>query len=300
MSDRVATLTSHGQTLRSIAAGQKSLAKVTQQISSGKKASTFNELNGVLERVIGNESKLSRIDNYVQNNKSVVTRLQVMNKSIDQVQKALEEFAGNVTLRQGATSGTQMNFQGLAKDKLDKIKAAMNVNIEGRYIFGGTKTDVKPISNIISLSESGVVDDDYYQGNSEVLSVRVSDENDITYGINADDEAIATAITAILTAMDIDADDNGQTDFSAAVNLINDAKVQLASLRANINTNITSIETTNNEHESLKIYWKEALAGDLDTDIAEASIKLSADQTVLQATYQTFALTSKLKLTDYL
>jgi flagellin-like hook-associated protein FlgL len=42
------------------------------------------------------------------------------------------------------------------------------------------------------------------------------------------------------------------------------------------------------------------LADDLDTDVAEASIRLAADQTILQATYQVFALTSKLKLSDYL
>lgn len=299
MVDRISTLTGHNKTLRNISMVQTDLAKVTQQISSGKKANTFSEINGLVERFSANNSKLNRIDSYISNNKAVNTRLQIMDKSVDEVQKALEEFASTLTLRTGATNSEQMNFQSVVNEQLQRVKDALNVTVEGRYIFSGTKTDIKPVKDYITVTENAVPDSTYYQGNSEVLSARISDNRNIDYGVKADELGFQSAIAALVSAKNLDAQQNSP-DFSEVRDLLNDAIEQVANIRAGINADITTIETTNADHETMKIYWKQAVSDDVDTDIAEASIRLTSDQTILQATYQTFALVSQLKLSDFL
>jgi flagellar hook-associated protein 3 FlgL len=299
MADRISALTTHARTLRDITLTQIDLAKVNHQISSGKRASSYDELSGAVERVSANQSKISRIDNYISNNKAVSTTLSAMDNSLDQIQKALEDFSSNLVLRRGAATSEQMNFPALAQEALDLIAGALNQNVGGRYIFSGTKTDVKPVDDNIYLNETGVPDDSYYNGNSESMTARISDSRTLDFGVTGNDAAFQKAFAAIVTAQTADAN-NESTEFDQAVNLLNEAISEITNVRAKVNSNIASVEAASSEHASMKIYWKQALADDLDTDVAEASIRLAADQTILQATYQVFALTSKLKLSDYL
>jgi len=143
-----------------------------------------------------------------------------------------------------------------------------------------------------------VADKTYYQGNSEVLKARISDNRNIEYGVRAEEEGFQQAIAAIVTAMNEDT--NADPNFEDATALLEDAISNVADIRARVNADLTTVEGINSEHQAMKIYWKQAVSEDVDTDIAEASIKLSSDQTILQATYQTFALMSGLKLTDFL
>ena len=299
MLDRLSTLSEHGRTLRDITLVQYDLAKTNRQISSGKKAVAYDEMNGVVERVSAGNTKISRIDNYVQNNTTVKSNLQSMDKSIEQIQKALSEFSSNLTIRRSASTSEQMNFQGLAQNALDKVVGALNINVAGKYLFSGTKTDIKPVSDNPSLSEIGTPDSNYYNGNGERMVARISDEQSIEYGATADETGFQQAIAAILTAKDADTN-NYEADFKKAIDLIAKAQTNLTGTRARVGTSMVNIETANTDHGAMKIYWNQAVAEDVDTDIAEASIKLAADQTVLQATYQMFALTSKLKLSEYL
>ncbi len=299
MADRISALVTHARTLRDITLTQIDLAKVNQQVSSGKRVSSYGELNGAVERVSTNQSKISRIDNYIANNKAITTTLNAMNNSLDQIQKSLENFSSNLVLRRGATTSEQMNFSALAEEALDKVAGALNINLGGRYLFSGTKTDVKTVDDNIYLAQDGVPDDSYYNGNSEGMTARISDSRVIEYGVTGNDPAFQKAIAAIKTAQTADAN-NDQEGFEKASALLNEAISEITNVRAKIATNITSVESASSEHESMKVYWKQSLKEDLDTDVAEASIRLAADQTILQATYQVFALTSKLKLSDYL
>lgn len=299
MVDRIATLTTHARTLADITTTQIDLAKINQQVSSGNKAATYSELNGVVERVSTNQGKVARIDNYVQNNTIVSTNLNTMDTSLDAIQKALQTFQSNLTLRNSATTSQQMNFQGLAQNALDAIKGALNVNVGGRFLFSGTESDKPAISDNLELDDDGNLKSSFYNGNSEITSARISDTRTISYGIPGDSDAFKQAFQAILTAKDEDAKSSG-ADFTKAIDLLNQAVTSIANMRSGVGNNQGSVDAANADHASMKIYWKQALDGDTNTDVAEASIRLAADQTILQATYQVFALTSNLKLSDYL
>ena len=299
MADRISALTTQAKTLRNISLAQIDLAKINQQVSSGNAVASYSELNGAVERVSANQGKLARIDNYVTNNKAITTTLNAMDGSMDQIQKALQDFQSSLTLRRSSTTGDQMNFPSLAKEAMDKIAGALNMDVGGRYVFGGTKTDVPPVSGNISLKQSGVPDDSYYNGNNDTMTARISDSRTINYGVKANDPAFQQAFAAIATAQNANSS-NDSAQFDKAIDLVNKAVSNMANVRAKIDTGIASVNSEDDMHSTMKIYWKQAVAGDMDTDVADASIKLSADQTVLQATYQIFALTSKLKLSDYL
>lgn len=300
MVDRISTLAFFQGNMSDMSSLQASLAKLNRQISSGKKAETFAELNGKVERVSSYESKLGKSSLYLENNKTILARLDVMSQAIDQVQDVARQYATLITMRRDPINASSMNFQAQAKDMLTIIADKLNISVEGRHLFGGGKTDVVPIdvpvpANIVA----GQPDDSYYNGDNTELTAKIDDALEITYGVRANDTAFQKIIAAVNTG--IYGDQNQSDDeLKASIDLVNEAVEELINLRARVNSNSVLIKDANDQHESFKLYWQEAVAKETDTDVAEASIRLVNDQTLLQATYQTFAKLSNLRLTNFL
>lgn len=301
MVDRVSTASLHQQNLKDMGRVQLSLATLNRQISSGLKADTFDQMAGIVERVSSYETKLSNIDVYLSNSNSIKARLNTMDQSVSEVQDVATQFASLLALRRNPAASSGLNFVQQASSLLDTVVQSLNVSVEGRYLFGGSKTDTQPIPKPLpSLQESGVPDDKYYNGNNDILTARVSDTHEIPYGVKANDPGFQKLIASIQTAIEADKTGKGDEVFAKAVDLINEAVEELAQTRAGIGANSTNLSSIKDQHDRMKLYWKEAVTDETSTDIAEASIQLTVDQTVLQATFQAFASLSKLKLTDYL
>ncbi len=297
---RVASSIIHTQSIKDMNRLMSDLATLNKQTSSGLKASTFNELSGVIERVSGYEAKISRINTYIINNNSVTTRLKSMDHSIERMQNLASDFASLIALRRNPASASGLNFRGQAENLLQQIGEALNTSLEGRYIFSGSATDIPPArSPVPPLAEVGIPDDHYYQGSAEILNARVSDSLQISYGVTAANPVFQKLLAAIQTA--IAGDESGtEAHLNTAVDLINEAVEGLSGLRSIINSNILAVNSITESHDTFKLYWGEAISKEIATDIAETSIKLTVDQTILQATFQAFARLSGLKLTDYL
>lgn len=299
MVSRVATSILQQQSLTNINTVQADLAKLNKQISSGDKADSWDELNGVVERVSSYNTQISSIDNFVSNNTSIDTRLNLMDQSISSLQDLATKYSSLITSRRSA-SGTSINFTQQANELLQSIAQTLNVSSQGRYIFSGSKTDTAPITQPIpDNTTAGVPDANYYNGNSDILTAQISSDQQISYGVTANNPAFQQLIGAIKAGIagDTAGDDNM---LAKSVDLINQAVQSLASVRSSVDANSATIEATNQQQTTIKTYWQQSLQDDAGTDIATASIQLASDQTVLQATFQAFASLSKLKLSDYL
>lgn len=298
--NRVSTASLYQQNLSDIGSVQMDLARLNRQISSGYKADTWDQLNGTVERVSGYQTKLDTIKNFTINNTTIKARLNTMDQSVTQLQDIAERFASLISQRRTASAGTAMNFGVQAQSMLDQIAQDLNVQIAGRYLFSGANTTTKPITQPMpSLTEDGVPDDNYYNGTSDILTARVSEAQEMAYGVTGDNPAFQNLIGAIKTAIAGDEQSNDAL-LSKSVDLINLAVKGLADVKTSIATNTTNLSNIEDQHATLKLYWEESLKDETSTDIAEASIKLAAHQTTLQATFQAFASLTKLKLTDYL
>jgi flagellin-like hook-associated protein FlgL len=106
-------------------------------------------------------------------------------------------------------------------------------------------------------------------------------------------------ITGIRTALSGAADTDYDT-VKRGQDLVKKSVKSLAALAAKTNLDITTVDSVNNQHSQLKIFWRQSLAEDIETDVTEATTELQLNSTILQASYQAFAKISQLKLTDYL
>ena len=299
MVDRVSTASLHNTNLRYIGQVSSEMANLNRQISSGIKPQSFSDMSGIVERVSGFQEKIGKIDNYISSNKSVSTRLNSVSSSIESIQKIAEEFKSDLALYNEVTKDN-FSLETSAKSALNRIEDLLNISIGGRYLFSGSRTNTAPIGDIeAAINTVGVADANYYDGDSQKDTAKISDGFELEYGVTANDPALQQIITGIRTAIKGVLDQSNATVRSGQ-DLVSDSIQSLSALRAKVNLDITTVESVNKQHEQLKIFWKQSLSGDIDADVTDATVELNVNTTILQATYQAFAKISNLKLTDYL
>jgi flagellar hook-associated protein 3 FlgL len=299
---RVSTTSVHTQNLANITRNQDRVAQLNRQISSGKLFDSFTGLSadGNVERILSLQSQLKEADGFLNNNKVVLNRMLSANQSLGNVIKIAEDFRNNLVLRK-SPGGTSIPLDAIIDNNLEQIKGELNANVAGRYIFAGSKTDRPAIGDI--LSDQNVSGDDptnfYYEGDSVQFSAQVSASLSVDYGITADDPAFQKLIGAFHIAARAQANSNDR-DFALANDMLNEALSDIINLQVDVNNAISTVDKANVTHEDSKLLIQDSISQVTDTDIPQATVLMSVNQTVLQASFLAFSRISQLTLLNYL
>ena len=122
--------------------------KLQTQLSSGMKASNLAEMGSDRYFDLALRQRVSRIESYQSNIKTVNLRLNVLDQTIGRLD-TIEADARAATMS-GSGGQASLNFQTtptLASARFDEVMTLMNVDIAGRYLFGGAKTENKPVED---------------------------------------------------------------------------------------------------------------------------------------------------------
>jgi len=303
MVDRISTFSQHRKTVDDVLRVQGNLARIQGQISSGRKASTFGELGSDIRQVLDLESSIKSTGRFVQSNQVVISRLKTMDTSISQLQSLASDLSQQLALERSAV-GADLDLTEFAKTTLARVSDSLNAQNAGRFLFAGSKTDLPPIaagalntSNIVNEAPSA----SYYQGDSLKFSTKASLELDVEYGITANDEAFQDLIGALNFAIRSESSTGfGDDDLQSAIALVESSLDKLGRLSSQVNTDIITLTSVNDQHKRAEINLKESLSDTIGTDVVEASIQAALNEAVLTATLQTFTSLSRLTLSEFL
>ncbi|WP_299642359.1 hypothetical protein [Devosia sp.] len=138
--------------IKNITSMKERYDKLQSQLSSGEKASTLAEMGSDRYFDLALRQRIARIDGYQQSITTVNLRLEVL----DTVMSRLDTVEADA--RAGAISGgggtTGINYQTtptLAASRFDEVLTLMNTDIAGRYLFGGNRTDDRPVETPYDL-----------------------------------------------------------------------------------------------------------------------------------------------------
>lgn len=126
--------------------------KLQTQLSSGVKASNLGEMGSDRYFDLALRARISRIESYQSNIKTVNLRLNVLDQTISRLD-AIEADARAATMS-GSGGQASLNFQTtptLAAARFDEVMTLLNVDIAGRYLFGGSQTEKKPVEEAYYL-----------------------------------------------------------------------------------------------------------------------------------------------------
>ena len=240
---------------------------------------------------------------YVENNQSVERRLQTMETNISQIFDVMTGYKTLLVDALNAQNSAVLNMTVRAQEMLNQISSLLNVAEDGRFLFAGSMTNVEPV-DLTGLPATYVIptangaSSGYYQGNSQVLSVRAGDNFDVNYGIAADALGFEQAIRALdVVVKGVPTD---PTTLNHALAVASDALNNVANIRTQIGAVATTLDEVNRKHDEFMLFTEQTIGQIENVDIAEAISLMNVATVTLEASFMTLARLSQLTLLNFL
>jgi flagellar hook-associated protein 3 FlgL len=181
-----------------------------------------------------------------------------------------------------------------------QVVSALNTRVWNRYIFGGTRDDAPPFQTDGSyVGDHGDRKVEIAPGVTQQANVRADvalkgyDDASGAYDARKDVLATLQDLATALRANDV-------TGVQGTLDRLQAGITQVASARAQAGVSMSAFDSAASAAEIASDH-AELSAGKLrDVDIAEASIKLQATRTALEASYAATAQSFRLSILDYL
>lgn len=194
-------------------------------------------------------------------------------------------------------------------DQANTIKTSlltqMNAQYNGLYVFSGSMTDTAPVDGTLIVG-GAVPNTAYYQGNGDILSVRVSGDQIVSYGVTADNPAFEKALRAVQSVIDeINANPGaiGQTIkdlIGPAFDLAKEATDELANMQQNISASGSVLDTAATRQKTTITLLQQSLGDVKNVDVAEAKLRVLTLETQLQASFSAIGDIAKMSIVNYL
>lgn len=220
----------------------------------------------------------------------------------------------------GNSVTTNVNYNAATDDIDDILDAINSVTTNGAIAslrgFGGEGNPLLNIENVgngtITITESGAgdfltklgmekipnprPDADYYDGDKQILEVRVDEQYNVSYGILADNPAFQK----LVQGLGIAAGTEDQDAMTVAIGFINEAINDLPNVQGQIGLDIANVERFETRHQDFKVFAAQAISDIETVDVPLTLAELSQYETALQASFIAISRASDLSLANYL
>lgn len=195
---RISTLQLNSLTLGSALGVESQYAQAETQQASGLVASNFATLGGVnSSEMLNLEDGIGQAQTWASNATTVGSRTQSMYTALGNMSSTVSTLESKIS----AASSTADNSSLVpAVQELQKTLAAeMNTQEAGSYLFAGSNVGEAPVdlssypSSTFSVSGS---DTSYYTGDDNISSVRISQQQTVSYGVTANSAGFEEALRA--------------------------------------------------------------------------------------------------------
>ncbi len=133
---------------------QARFATLQVQLGTGKKATNLAELGGDRYYDLSIRNRLARIDGYQANITTSQLRFSMLDNTVSRLD-AIESTA-RTAITPASYGTSNINFgtaPSQALSSLDEVLNLLNTDIDGRYLFGGTSTDTKPVESTSAIMD---------------------------------------------------------------------------------------------------------------------------------------------------
>jgi len=184
---------------------------------------------------------------------------------------------------------------GTIQNTFDEIVSLSNTEVNGRYIFAGSKTDAAP------FSQSGT-----YSGDTNVFTIKIGKDTTIEAGSDGSavflpsgagaSDDIFNTLSNLKTALE-----NSNIDgIQEAIDKLSSHLGQLSNKISDVGSKMIRLDMKEKIFQDLNITSTERLSRIEDADITEAIIKLKEKEIAYQAALASSAKVMKLSLMDYM
>jgi flagellar hook-associated protein 3 FlgL len=273
------------------------LQKANEIVSSGKRINHLSDDPVGLVQVLGLRSALSNMSQIQRNIGTGRTWLNGGETALESVKELISDAKvlglqmANGTVSAAEREGAAEQVNGI----LEQIVSLANTQVNGQYVFSGTKTDVKPFEISYTAEDPTGVD---YLGNGNPFTIEIGKDMDVPVG--HDGEAVFGDVFQNLIDLrdalknnDVDGISRSipklDVDFGRVINTV--SEIGAREVRLDVKEKIIA---------DLNLSYEERKSELEDADMLEAISELRATETAYEAALSSSAQVMRMSLLDYL
>jgi flagellar hook-associated protein 3 FlgL len=280
---RIATKTLYDSMRTHLRDTSRAMQQATEESSSGKKIDSLSDDPVGLAKVMDLDSTLSHIEQMERNIDMGTMWLTSRESALTQVEEILTETRALCVQMASATQGADERYTAAVQvdGYLRQIVSLSNTEVNGCYIFAGTRTETSPFA-FDDEDAPAVVD---YSGNSRPFAVRIGKDTEVTVGCSGEDifGASGSSVFDTLIGLKSCLQNNDVDGISESMDKLD---THLEGIRTSISetgARRVHMEIRSYILQDLNLTCTETKSQIEDADLAEASIKLASAELAYQA-----------------
>lgn len=306
--ERVASLMHSQAMLTELTRTQRTLFEAQGQVSSGKRITNFSDSPAELGALMAARAADSRTADFLASAKAIRMRVDLQDTHLDELGSVVADLKQTVLEAVGTGSGAAL--QAELKAVFDRMVSILNTQVDGRYIYGGTRQDVPPVT-VSSLEELMALPAtaDAFQNNAIAQTGRIDNNQVIAFGQLAN-ELGGPAFELLRQIMTFDGGPDGPIGNSLSepqASFLSSLVPQMSAAHDGINmrlaANGAAYKAANDaveRHDDARVTLAAMISDIEDVDMAEAITRLNNAQIALQASAKAYATVQGMSLLDYL
>ena len=313
---RVSDLSQSQLLIAELTKANQAEAQTELQVSSGKKAQVFSDIAHQTDVLFSAKQVLDRNTHYTETASELSQRLDTQGTALNDLGTAASTLRQNVT--DALANGSGLSLMNQVNAVFQEATSALNSQVNGQYIFGGTRVDTPPINinNINGLvtgtppAQTTVPIASIFDNNNQTQSAVINDGVTVSYGMTASSlgTQLMTAIQAIKQFNDTNVDGPlGQNLTPAQTAFLTSQISNLQQIATDITTQTAQngivqqqVDAVSKQLASTKIQASQFVSDIEDADLPTALSQLQQDQLQLQASARMAANIGQMSLLNFL
>lgn len=289
--------------LRNLNTHTREILHLQDQLSTGRRVvnPSDNPINA--RRALSLRTLISNSQQYLDNISAISPQFQETSTSIETIYEHGQRARELALQAANGTYGPEQlnNIAAEIDQLLEGVLLTANHTTNGRYIFGGTRTDAPPY--VATRDANGQITSVAYAGNMESIRMAVSDN--ATMAINEPGpSALQGGGTDIFQAL-IDLRDNLRAGDQNSIRDLRLAELdqisdQAMGALARIGAKQNRLERLTTEFEDFILQYEEQMSNQVDADFADVVVSLNAQSNAYQAALSAAAQVIQPSLLNFL
>jgi flagellar hook-associated protein 3 FlgL len=294
---RVASKTIYDTVKFNLANITEELNKANKVVGTGRRIIGLSDDPVGLTQVLNIKSSLSNIEQLRRNMSMGKSWLIAAESALSNVQNQISDAKALCVQMATSTTGSAQRASAAqtVQNTLEEIVSLANTEVNGRYVFAGSKTDTAP------FSQGGT-----YNGDNNAFKVKIG--KDTTVEVGSDGAAVFQPsgaganddIFQTLSDLKDALEGDNVSGIQAAMDKLDDHLDQISNKISDIGSKMIRMEIKEKIFQDLNLTNTDRLAKIEDADMAEAIIDLKSKELTYEAALASSARVMGLSLLDYL
>lgn len=317
--------------LRDLGRNQENLKTLNNQLTSGKEIRRPSDNPFKVARAMQLHSDIGVNKQYNENIKDTSNWLETTDVALEQLNNSFQRIRELMVSSGNAAYGPDEKraIKDEINEKTNEISQILNTSFDGKYLFGGTKVNSKPVNimqdpvtsnNLLNLSgrdgEFLRLDSKDIDIQNQISMIGTKLKVEITQGVTMDYSVSATDLLVFkgkkddINVMDLlseitnNLDSNDPVKLSRIINenlkAMDEVMANINKVRAEVGAKMNRMESAQDQNEEQNFSIKDILSQTEDIDFAEKTMEVAVAQSVYMASLQTSARILQPSLLDFL